>query len=393
MRIPRIPSRVSIVGMRPILDWLRNGAVAMFIGVVVSSFYAIANWPKGFWLTLFIGAVIGGVTFVCVRAMQTAVGFLLRRASLPVQRTVITFASVVAGVFGAVLGLVGGVWLAGGHLTIAEVLEGRGIPFVMATTVIALASSFIFHWFARLQNRIRETLWAERELEMARAIQERLLPAPRFDGRGFSITARNLPASFVAGDLYDFVRHDDGSVTIVVADVAGKGVGASLTMASVKAVLPFVLREPLAEAMRLLNRKLVAELGPREFVALVCARYAAGSLEIANAGCPDPYLVRGGNAEAVVVTGERLPLGLRESARYDTTTVRLADGDRVLFLSDGIPEAPLANGEPLGYEATARLIAETNGELEPFLAAVRGQVQERLADDWTAVVLDVTTST
>jgi serine phosphatase RsbU (regulator of sigma subunit) len=72
--------------------------------------------------------------------------------------------------------------------------------------------------------------------------------------------------------------------------------------------------------------------------------------------------------------------------------VRLAAGDRVLFLSDGIPEAPLANGEPLGYESTARLIAETSGELEPFLAAVRALVQERLADDWTAVVLDVSSS-
>src|SRR5207244_5080339 len=179
----------------------------------------------------------------------------------------------------------------------------------------------------RLQNRIRETAWAERELEMARAIQERLLPPSHFEGDGLSIAARNLPASFVAGDFYDFVRNDDGAVTIVVADVAGKGMGASLIMASVKAVLPFVAREPLAEAMRLLNRKLVAELGRREFVALVCARYAARSLEVANAGCPDPYLVRGGNAEAIVVPGERLPLGLRESARYETTTVRLAARD------------------------------------------------------------------
>ena len=125
----------------------------MFIGAAVSSFYAIATWPRGFWIIIFIGAVIGGVSFLCVRAMQTAVGFLLRGASVRVQRTVITFASVVAGAFGAVLGLVSGVWLAGGHLTIADVLEGRGIPFILATTVIALSSSFIFHWLSRVQSR------------------------------------------------------------------------------------------------------------------------------------------------------------------------------------------------------------------------------------------------
>jgi sigma-B regulation protein RsbU (phosphoserine phosphatase) len=201
----------------------------------------------------------------------------------------------------------------------------------------------------------------------------------------------------VAGDFYDFVHNDDGSVTIVVADVAGKGMGASLIMASVKAVLPFVARETVAEAMRLLNRKLVAELGKREFVALVYARYepAAQSIEIANAGCPDPYLVRGGTAEPIVVPGARLPLGLRDNLRYDATTLHLASGDRVLFLSDGIPEAPLPNGDPLGYEETARLIAATadapHGEawLEALLESVRARVEERLADDWTAVVLEI----
>jgi len=383
--------------MRRILDWLRNGLVAMFIGAAVSSFYAIAEWPLGFGRIIFIGAVIGGVTFFCVRLMQAAVGFLLRRAGVAARRTVITFASVIAGGVGAILGLVAGVRLVGGNLTIPEVLEGRGIPFVLATTVIAVASSFIFHWFDRLQTRVRETAWAERELEMAREIQLRLLPPPRFDADGFSIAARNLPASFVAGDFYDFVSNDDGSVTIVVADVAGKGMGASLIMASVKAVLPFVAREPVSEAMRLLNRKLVAELGKREFVALVCARYvpAARTIEIANAGCPDPYVVRAGAAQPIVVAGTRLPLGLRNDARYDASTLHLAAGDRVLFLTDGIPEAPRANGDPLGYEETARLIAATDGALrgeawlDALLANVRARVQERLTDDWTAVVLEV----
>jgi hypothetical protein len=383
--------------MRQFLSWLRNGAVAMFIGAAVSSFYAVANWPVGFGRTIVIGAVIGGVTFVCVRLMQAAVIFLLPHAGVTARRIVTTFASVIAGAAGAVLGLVTGVRVVGGHLTIGEVLEGRGIPFVAATTVIALGSSFIFHWFERLQTRVRETAWAERELEMAREIQMRLLPPPRFIADGFSIAARNLPASFVAGDFYDFVRNDDGSMTIVVADVAGKGMGASLIMASVKAVLPFVARETVGEAMRLLNRKLVAELGKREFVALVYARYdpSARTIEIANAGCPDPYLIRDGAAEPVVAPGIHLPLGLRDNIHYDATTLHLASGDRMLFLSDGIPEAPRPNGEPLGYEETARLIAATGdaprGEawLDALLQNVRARVDERLADDWTAVVLEV----
>ena len=77
----------------------------------------------------------------------------------------------------------------------------------------------------------------------------------------------------MAGDFYDIVRLDDGTIVIVVADVAGKGVGASLIMASVKAVLPFVAREGAQRAMSMLNAKLVNELGKREFVALAYARF------------------------------------------------------------------------------------------------------------------------
>ena len=69
------------------------------------------------------------------------------------------------------------------------------------------------------------------------------------EGDGFSIAARNVPAHFVAGDFFDVLRHEDGSVGIVIADVSGKGIGASLIMASVKAVLPFVeMPRPLQEA-------------------------------------------------------------------------------------------------------------------------------------------------
>src|SRR5437764_8983970 len=98
--------------MSEALHWLRNGTVAMFIGAAVSSFYAIANWPRGFWTTIFIGAVIGGVTFLCVRVTQVAVDIPLRRASVRWRRTVNTFASVISGAVGAVLGLVAGVRLA-----------------------------------------------------------------------------------------------------------------------------------------------------------------------------------------------------------------------------------------------------------------------------------------
>lgn len=367
----------------------------MLIGIALSSFYAIANWPKGFGVTLFIGAVIGVVDYACISAVYFSCRTMLSRLQPRARTIILALLIALAGAFGAILGLVAAVNLAGGHMRIGEVLGGRGTPFVLVTTVIALISVVLFRAFEHLRQRVRETAWAERELEMAREIQTRLLPAAELDGDGFRLTARNLAAAFVAGDFYDFVRNDDGTITIVVADVAGKGMGASLIMASVKAVLPFVAREDVAESMRLLNAKLVTELAKREFVALVCARFdpAARTITIANAGCPDPYLVRGRTARAVEVGGIRLPLGMRANIDYETTTLALQGGDRLLFFSDGMPEALLPNGEPLGYDELARLVVESGGELDALIAAVRRETAPKLADDWTAIALAISPST
>jgi DNA-binding transcriptional regulator YhcF (GntR family) len=95
-----------------------------------------------------------------------------------------------------------------------------------------------------------------RELEMARDVQRRLLPPPEVSGPGWQVAARCLPARVVAGDFYDVLRHADNSVDVVIADVAGKGFAASLIMASVKAMLPFVTTEGgVAEALTNLNRR------------------------------------------------------------------------------------------------------------------------------------------
>ncbi len=150
----------------------------------------------------------------------------------------------------------------------------------------------------RLQlDRLVAQELGRRELEMARDVQRRLLPPSELAGPGWEVAARCVPARVVAGDFYDVLRHQDGSVDVVVADVAGKGFAASLIMASVKAMLPFVTAEgSVADSLANLNQRLALELGRGEFVALTLARYRppANSVEIANAGAPDPYLIRPG---------------------------------------------------------------------------------------------------
>jgi sigma-B regulation protein RsbU (phosphoserine phosphatase) len=248
----------------------------------------------------------------------------------------------------------------------------------------------------QLEKLVAQEL-GRRELEMARNVQRRLLPPSEVTGPGWEVAARCQPARVVAGDFYDVLRRADGSVDVIVADVAGKGFAASLIMASVKAMLPFVTADGgVAESLAQLNGRLALELGRGEFVALTLARYHPSEcqVELSNAGAPDPYLVRPGQPpQPLSVPGPRLPLGVREEVAYASRTVDIASGDGLLLLTDGLPEAREANGEPLGYEALESMLGEEleTGSPSSRLSSLFDKVQQRTArapeDDWTAALL------
>jgi serine phosphatase RsbU (regulator of sigma subunit) len=201
----------------------------------------------------------------------------------------------------------------------------------------------------------------------------------------------------VAGDFYDVLHHSDGSIDLVIADVAGKGFAASLIMASVKAMLPFVTSDSeVAESLSRLNQRLALELGRGEFVALCLARYRPRErvVEVANAGAPDPYLLRPGqHAASVSVPGPRLPLGIRTEVAYASRKVEVRPDDRLLLLTDGLPEARGADGEPMGYQALESMLDEhpATDPPAPWLSGLFDRVQRRTGrvpeDDWTAAML------
>jgi len=248
----------------------------------------------------------------------------------------------------------------------------------------------------QLEKLVAQEL-GRRELEMARDVQRRLLPPSEVAGPGWEVAARCLPARVVAGDFYDILRHADGRVDVVVADVAGKGFAASLIMASVKAILPYVTEDGgVAESLAQLNSRLALELGRGEFVALTLARYHPSErlLELANAGAPDPYLMRPGQApQPLSVPGPRLPLGVREQVAYASRTTELADDESLLLLTDGLPEARDSDGEPMGYQALESMLSEEplKGSPSSWLAGLFDSVQRRTGrvpeDDWTAAIL------
>jgi len=248
----------------------------------------------------------------------------------------------------------------------------------------------------QLEKLVAQEL-GRRELEMARDVQRRLLPPSEVSGPGWQVAARCLPARVVAGDFYDILRHPDGTVDLVVADVAGKGFAASLIMASTKAMLPFVTADgTVAESLTRLNHRLAVELGRGEFVALTIARFNPldSMVELANAGAPDPYVMRPGLSPLPLsVPGPRLPLGVRNEVAYASRTVEISNGERLLLLTDGLPEARDETGDPMGYSALESMLGEkpSTGPPSVWLAGLFDRVQRLTGrtpeDDWTVAML------
>ncbi|MGH9315537.1 MAG: PP2C family protein-serine/threonine phosphatase [Thermoanaerobaculia bacterium] len=378
----------------------RNAAISTWVGVAFLFLIFVGRQEFWGWRLALYGALGGFAVYVFCHFLDATVGDRIRRWKLVPDKVV-----------GVPLYFVGG--CAGFIATTAAIHAVGLMPFDLGRRDLRIALLFsggisivvglLFYSFEVMRGRLRKSIerikeqeFAEKELALARSIQSRLLPPAEMEGPGYRIAARNLPARFVAGDFYDVFPLSDGTVGLVVADVSGKGIGASLIMASVKSVVPLVASgRSVSETLRELNRKLSAELAAREFVALACARYdtASGSLELANAGLPDPYFLDAGESvRPLSVPGPRLPLGIRPDVAYESLTVSLAPGRRVLFLTDGIPEARTGNGDPLGYEALALLLAEGSGPpaqwLDSLLDRVRAVTSGALEDDWTVLLLE-----
>ena len=371
-----------------------SALVSIVVGLAITSIFALGHQGQTAHI-LITGAVAGFTIYVSIALL----GVLFDRYLDQLPERYRALGHVVLFIVGGVIG-----WLTG-VVAVTTLLYNRPLSqsvriarsesaFLIVTISIVVVVGMLMRTWTMMRRRLEETMGAEKELELARTIQIRLLPPQETSGPGFTVAARNLAAKYVAGDLYDVITLNDGSVVIAVADVAGKGVGASLIMASVKAALPFVAERSLQDAMTALNDKLVHELAPREFVAMTLARYypSTGQLHVANAGCPDPYRVSSNGVETMQVPGVRLPLGIRRGIAYGTLTTTVQEGDRFLFLSDGIPEAPTVDEEPLGYEKLAAIIGSASPKsdgswLDELLDTVRRSVAEPISDDWTIVLL------
>ncbi|MEP7358423.1 MAG: GAF domain-containing SpoIIE family protein phosphatase, partial [Anaerolineales bacterium] len=203
---------------------------------------------------------------------------------------------------------------------------------------------------ARLYQAALEQGRLERELQMARDVQARLMPRATPQRPGWDFAARWEPAREVAGDYYDFITdHPDGSLGFVIADVTDKGMPAALMMALTRSVVrasTLALATP-AEAIAQANRLICADAANDMFVTLFYGRLdlATGRLTYVNAGQNPPLLFRAGQLRPVPLTRTGMALGLITGAPYEQRTLQLEPGDWLFLYTDGVTDAMNAAGQ------------------------------------------------
>jgi phosphoserine phosphatase RsbU/P len=201
----------------------------------------------------------------------------------------------------------------------------------------------------RLRLEMESARLLRRELEIAKGVQERLLPQrlPEVDGVEFAGYCR--PASWVGGDYYDLVPLSDGGLLLTLGDVAGKGVAACVLMASLQASLrtKFDHRpESMAGAIGEFNKSVCALSSQERYSTLFAGLYDPKhrQLTYVNAGHVNPLLRRNaGRLERLDVGGP--PIGLFSFAPYQQGHVSLQAGDLLVTVSDGISEAQNPTGD------------------------------------------------
>lgn len=226
------------------------------------------------------------------------------------------------------------------------------------------------------RKRRREQQNRARELEEARRIQQKLLPAALPQVPGWDIAASWQPASGVGGDCYDAMMFGDSRVALSIADVVGKGIPAALLMSNLQAaVRAFAVEEAAPGALcRQINRILCGNIAEGRFISFFYCVVDATlrTLTYANAGHYPPVLVRGnGSVERLDAGGP--VLGVFDDGVYQQATVPFGSGERLVLFTDGITEARNDDDEEFGEE---RLIASavTHRDCDAYV------LQARLAD-------------
>jgi sigma-B regulation protein RsbU (phosphoserine phosphatase) len=239
-----------------------------------------------------------------------------------------------------------------------------------------------------------------REMEIARDVQQHLLPQDQPPIPGLDYAGYCRSAELVGGDYYDFLPMPDGGFLFTLGDVSGKGIGAAVLMASMQASLRSqAVKTPVSIAA------LIGDLNKAAYLFTTADKYSTlfcGMLDVrtrkltyVNAGQVRPMLLRSGDGQVERLDGGGFPVGMLDASEYDEGEVLLQPGDTVLCFSDGISEATNAKNEMWNESEVEKIVRTCHGLTARQLIDLLVESTDRFtgeaeqADDMTVVAIRV----
>jgi sigma-B regulation protein RsbU (phosphoserine phosphatase) len=204
----------------------------------------------------------------------------------------------------------------------------------------------------RLRTESIEAEQLEKQVNMAAEVQRRMIPQQMPSVPNLELSAIYVPALSLGGDFYDFIELPDNNIGMVIADVSGKGVPASLIMASVRAALRAQVDNVyyLYEVLRRVNLMLCRDTNISEFVTLFYGVYDAGNrrLTYCNAGHSPPLVLRDG--KLIELASDNMVLGVNPDEAYKQSVMEMRTGDTLLITTDGVTDAMNFQQERFGKQ-------------------------------------------
>lgn len=208
---------------------------------------------------------------------------------------------------------------------------------------------------ARLLEKEKKLISMQRDMELAREIQQRFLPQGTLELPRCAVLGYNLPASDVGGDFYDIIQLDGNRLFFSIGDVVGKGIPASLLMANAQAVLRSHLLKggsySLPQLAERLNGLICQFTSVEQYISAVIGIYEtdSGRMEYINAGHPAGFIITA-NGDTVRLEPSDLVIGVLPDYEFRVYETYLQNDDLLLFYSDGVTELFNISEEQFGEE-------------------------------------------
>jgi len=275
--------------------------------------------------------------------------------------------------------------------------------------IILLACGFIAGGVARqIRKHVRAALeeaetkrqlaQVQHDLDIARSIQQSLLPRVRPNIRGFEIAGWNHSADETGGDFFDWRSLSDGRLAVILADVMGHGIGPALLASVCRAYsrVSFDSGACLTSILGQINKSFGEDVAAERFATYVAAVCAPGQdrVEVLSAGHAPLFLYSSGTREVARFDAQALPLGIRPEFTSDSPIIfNLQPGDLLLLITDGFFEWENVSEEQFGFDRLSSMIRtfshlhpeEIIAELYHAVLAFSGGTRQK--DDLTAVLI------